>query len=199
MTARNGKPCKRCGTSEWYDSGNCKHCSRERSRKWKVQNPERNKEITQEWRDNNRERMYEHSRRWHKENPDKVNRVKRRWRKRHPEKQKRAQQNWAKNNPEKVSAKAHRYRARKLSNGGSYTVEQWHRLCKKYDNQCAVPGCDRTDLEPDHVVPISKGGSNDITNIQPLCVHHNRSKSDKIIDYRKNGRIKSWIQRRLFS
>jgi len=35
-------------------------------------------------------------------------------------------------------------------------------------------------LEFDHIVPVSKGGSNTVRNIQLLCEKCNRKKSDKI-------------------
>jgi 5-methylcytosine-specific restriction endonuclease McrA len=142
--------------------------------------------------------MYEHTERWHARNPEKVRDIKRRWRRNNPEKQKEASSNWAKRNPEKVAEKAHRRRARVLGNGGSYTIGEWQALCRQYGDKCAVPGCERTDLEPDHVVPISKGGQNDIANIQPLCVHHNRSKSDMTIDYRNKPGLRRWLQTKLF-
>lgn len=32
--------------------------------------------------------------------------------------------------------------------------------------------------EVDHIKPIAKGGSNELKNLQPLCIKANRSKSD---------------------
>jgi 5-methylcytosine-specific restriction endonuclease McrA len=56
-------------------------------------------------------------------------------------------------------------------------------LCEKYHKRCLC--CDkRRKLTADHVIPVSKGGTSDISNIQPLCQPCNSSKGAKIIDYR---------------
>ena len=39
-------------------------------------------------------------------------------------------------------------------------------------------------LEADHVVPLTRGGSDDISNIQPLYGSCNRKKFVDIVDYR---------------
>ena len=36
-------------------------------------------------------------------------------------------------------------------------------------------------LEIDHVVPLSRGGSDDLGNLQWLCDHHNSKKRDKVL------------------
>lgn len=45
--------------------------------------------------------------------------------------------------------------------------------------QCAKCGS-RVNLEYDHIVPVSKGGSNTTRNVELLCESCNRSKSDSI-------------------
>ena len=55
-------------------------------------------------------------------------------------------------------------------------VEVWRRDAGK----CARCGS-REKLEYDHIVPISKGGSNTARNIELLCEMHNRSKSDNVV------------------
>ena len=45
--------------------------------------------------------------------------------------------------------------------------------------KCAMCGAIE-NLSIDHIVPLSKGGSDDINNLQILCRTHNSSKSDKL-------------------
>ena len=58
----------------------------------------------------------------------------------------------------------------------------------KRDRVCQLCGVGRNDavLEVDHIVPRSKGGSNDPDNLQVLCARCNRGKSNRDdTDYRK--------------
>lgn len=55
-------------------------------------------------------------------------------------------------------------------------IEVWRRDGGK----CARCGS-REKLEYDHIVPISKGGSNTARNIELLCEKHNRSKSNNVV------------------
>ena len=50
-----------------------------------------------------------------------------------------------------------------------------------YSARCAPCGATSKDrrIEVDHIVPRSKGGSNDISNLQALCDECNRGKSNK--------------------
>lgn len=74
----------------------------------------------------------------------------------------------------------------KRANGGSHSYKEWHELKEKYNFSCLA--CGRAEpevcLTEDHIVPISKGGNDDISNIQPLCKRCNTSKLNKTIDYR---------------
>lgn len=93
---------------------------------------------------------------------------------------------WIKNNPEKNTANATRYQKRKKANGGSHTEEQWQELKYQTGNKCMCCQASGDDkiLQRDHVIPVSKGGTNNIDNIQVLCRECNCSKAQKEIDYR---------------
>jgi 5-methylcytosine-specific restriction endonuclease McrA len=80
--------------------------------------------------------------------------------------------------------KARSYRARRLGAIGTHNDVEFYDLCEQYGFVCLACGS-RDSLTRDHVIPLSKGGSDEITNIQPLCHRCNSGKRDKAIDYRK--------------
>jgi 5-methylcytosine-specific restriction endonuclease McrA len=88
--------------------------------------------------------------------------------------------------PDYTKAKQQEYRARELAAGGCFTAQEWRDLCDLYNHTCLCCGKKEPEvtLGPDHVVPLSRGGSNDIGNIQPLCFPCNNRKRARIIDYR---------------
>lgn len=92
-------------------------------------------------------------------------------------------QKWSRDNLDRGRWYAHRHRTKKSQNGGEYTIDEWQALCDHYGNKCLA--CGRQEpLTADHVIPVSKGGRNDISNIQPLCKSCNSSKGTRTIDYR---------------
>lgn len=74
-------------------------------------------------------------------------------------------------------------RARKHAARGEFSIEIWERILDTYGHKCLCCGATE-DLQPDHIVPLSKGGAHDAGNIQPLCGFCNRRKQADIIDYR---------------
>lgn len=70
-----------------------------------------------------------------------------------------------------------RYNARKRGAGGSHTLDEWIELKRKHKFKCSKCRKKRK-LTRDHIRPVSKGGSDFIENIQPLCQPCNSSKRD---------------------
>lgn len=86
--------------------------------------------------------------------------------------------NWIAAHPEHVR---HYHRIRKSIKRGSrgkYTLGEWLALKRAYLFTC--PACGESEpqikLTVDHIIPISKGGSNTSDNIQPLCGSCNTKK-----------------------
>jgi 5-methylcytosine-specific restriction endonuclease McrA len=81
-------------------------------------------------------------------------------------------------------------RLRELHAEGSHTLKEWLDCLKRFGFRCVCCGVDATAIEgtltKDHVVPLLHGGSNFISNIQPLCRPCNSRKGAKTIDYRDN-------------
>lgn len=81
-------------------------------------------------------------------------------------------------------------RARERGSEGSFTRQEWKTLCARFANRCLCCGDHSSDskLTVDHVVPVSKGGSSYISNIQPLCLRCNTKKGARFGDFRTPGR-----------
>jgi 5-methylcytosine-specific restriction endonuclease McrA len=92
---------------------------------------------------------------------------------------------WRKKNMEKVLYWNLQWKIRRKSVNGTHTLEEWLNLKAQYNWTC--PACRRREpqirLTEDHIIPTSKGGSNNIENIQPLCRNCNSKKNVRIVKY----------------
>lgn len=200
MTKKNGLPCKKCGTSEWSANGSCKKCKNDSGRRWRQENPNEARELDRERRNKYREKRAEYDKLYRITHPDKMaekaERAKRNGRL--SDRKKEYNRKWVQNNPEKNAAKKNRYRTRKTAAGGSYTADEFKALCNHYGNKCLRCGRENVKLTPDHVLPVIKGGSSNINNIQPLCSSCNSAKGGRHIDYRPDAGPLRWLQAKLF-
>lgn len=94
--------------------------------------------------------------------------------------------NWKKQNP--IKAQIADRKAKIKRRGllvGSFTFGEWQTMKIQYGHRC--PCCKKQEpeikLTIDHIIPVSKGGSNFIENIQPLCHNCNSKKYTKIIRF----------------
>ena len=159
----------------------------ERERKRREEHPIRYARLKREEYLRNREKRLITNKEYNKKHRLEKALASREWRKKHPRKAKAL----------RLKGK-HIRRARLVNAKGFFTFQEFRRLCKKCGYRCLC--CGKTEkqlcrlqriLVPDHVRSISRGGSNEISNIQPLC-HAvsggrggcNNAKHTQEIDYR---------------
>jgi 5-methylcytosine-specific restriction endonuclease McrA len=79
-------------------------------------------------------------------------------------------------------------RAARLKNAeGTHTFAEWETLKAQYNWKC--PCCGRSEptikLTQDHIIPLIRGGSDNIENIQPLCQSCNSIKGTTTKQYER--------------
>jgi 5-methylcytosine-specific restriction endonuclease McrA len=75
----------------------------------------------------------------------------------------------------------HKYRGLRKGAEGSFTEKEFRLKCESIGNKCVYCGKSGMKLVPDHIIPLSRGGSNFIANINPSCVSCNNSKRDMLV------------------
>ena len=87
---------------------------------------------------------------------------------------------WRARNPEKCKAYRQasqaRRRAVKIGCEGKHSAKEWLDKKSQYGFRCAYCHKKLRRLTTDHIVPLSKGGTDYIYNIVPACKHCNSSK-----------------------
>jgi len=86
---------------------------------------------------------------------------------------------WVRDNPEKRKVIALRHEALKHGAVGSHSGDEWIALIELLNHKCNECWKYIKNLTQDHIIPLTKGGSDFIDNIQPLCQSCNSSKHAK--------------------
>lgn len=100
---------------------------------------------------------------------------------------------WIKNNPEKVrhyhrtnysrNKEVKRLYSRLRNTAKIREKAEWVKICESQDfrcNHCLQVGTIHT-LQIDHIVPFSRGGSNNLSNLQALCGTCNKRKGNRFV------------------
>ena len=154
----------------------------------------RSPEYMREYRIKNKDRINENKRRWRKEKREKHLAWQREYRERNREKLREWHREAARKNPEKFAAYSRKKRALKQSNNHKYysvdeVLEVYGTKCHICQEEIDLSAPRLTGVEGwqyslhiDHLIPISKGGDDNIDNVRPAHAICNLQKGDRIKD-----------------
>lgn len=101
------------------------------------------------------------------------------WAARNPEKRKKIKDRWRAKNKERTNYLTRQYLYRRKNAQGSLSFEE-ERYLKGQFSRC--PYCNvNKPTTIDHVIPLSKGGTNDLGNLLYVCVSCNSKKRAKLL------------------
>jgi len=165
---------------------------------WRIKNKERMKELAKLWAKRNPEKVrqklikYKTSEKgklklklYRQKNYEKLLEKARIWKKEHKEYVNTYRNGWVKTRRGKLMKKVNqiRHRARRKNAQGNFTINEWLEI-RNRSPMC--PACGRfvecENLTVDHIIPITKGGTNYISNIQPLCALCNSTKNNFVME-----------------
>lgn len=155
-------------------------------------NPELCNQRTQAWRDKNRDRLRAYdaaryredidasraeSRAYYRRNAEAMQANSKRWFAANRDRARALAREWGSNNPGKMAQ--YRQNRRALENGavGSFLADDIARLIEAQGGCCKVCG-EKRNLTVDHILALSRGGSNWPSNLQMLCRPCNSSKKN---------------------
>jgi 5-methylcytosine-specific restriction endonuclease McrA len=151
--------------------------NRDRSAKFRAENPERAKAENEAWRIKNREHARLKTIAWREANPGRAAIASRAWSEKNRERDRANSLLWQKNNPDRCKIRNHNYRARKAGRG-KLSAGLVELLLSEQGARCPYCWTDISQSERhlDHYMPLALGGRNEDGNMQLLCPRCNCSK-----------------------
>lgn len=154
---------------------------READRRYYHNNIEKERERDKQWRHQHRHIVSLRNRRYRLLNPDKNRQRITQWRYDNPDKARAISHRSYRANPKQKLVHNHRRRARLAAAEGTFTEAEVQQLYAEQGGKCFHCACELNDVfDRDHWIPLSRGGSNWISNIRLLCDFCNSSKHNKL-------------------
>jgi 5-methylcytosine-specific restriction endonuclease McrA len=169
--------CKKCRSlQKAAQFQNNKPTMMRRNQEYAANNKEKMYEYTKKWRGKNKERFKSKQNEWKKSNPE----YHQKWYAENSDRRREVAKIWRDNNPEKVKAIIHKRRALESNAEGYFLPSDIKRIMEMQRSKCAI--CRRSiknKYHIDHIMPLSRGGTNWPHNLQLLCPSCNVRKSTK--------------------
>jgi 5-methylcytosine-specific restriction endonuclease McrA len=174
------KPIGEFHKGEKYKGGirsQCKKCAHKQVGEWQKNNPDKVKESRQKsWENHREERNTKRRKRPIDWQPMTKAEISQRYYQRHRDEVRERSKTWN-IDPIKVKIKKYRRRAREYNAQGYATAEQIKSRIKMFGGKCWICGKDYQEI--DHVIALSRGGSNWPANLRPICKSCNSGKQGR--------------------
>lgn len=162
--------CKACGIQLTPESkvrgrASCKPCEVDRVRAWRAANPTKKRALDARDRVSRKAQRALYDAQWRAANPERV----KAWHKR-----------CKAGRMALIRQENKNYRARRKGAVGAHSLRDVQRLFRRFGGSCFY--CRTASATTvDHVIPLSRGGSNSIGNIVPACLSCNSRKNARTV------------------
>lgn len=147
---------------------------------WCEANPGRNSANAKAWREANPEKSKASNRAWADANPEAKRAYCKAYRASNLERCRAREKDWRTANHSRVLANNRNREALQKNACGNHSAEDVEAILKAQRHKCAMCRASvKKSRHVDHIMPLSKGGSNWPSNLQALCPNCNVRKQDK--------------------
>lgn len=162
----------------------CRYCHRKVGNEWTNNNPEKSRSVSKKSYEKNKEKNQRRSLNYYHDNKQDRLGYNRVYRQENTPKETNRNKKYRRTHPEITANKSRNRRARKNGNGGSHTVDDIINQLKSQKHRCywCNKNLQTRKYHVDHVIPLSKGGKNDPSNIVISCPICNLTKGDKTLE-----------------
>lgn len=154
----------------------------EEKKEWYYQNKDDPivKSKKRAYEDSHKDSIKQYQEEYRKTHKDQISANKKQYHEKNKERRSKYMRGYFQNHKREAYIRWRNYQLRKRGSGGSHTLEEWLDMLEEHRHCCHYCGERFERLERDHVIPISKGGTDYISNIVPACRICNAKKGAKI-------------------
>ncbi|SRR5258708_7584379 len=162
----------------------------ERDKKQKIHNPGGQSKRSRTYRKRHHVRLLTQQRAERYAHPERNRQWSRDYRKRHPGRAAIITRRWRVNHRDRANVCKRNYYARKRQAQGSHTAQDVQKQYERQKGKCYYCKRKLATYHVDHVIPLSRGGSNGPENLVIACPSCNSSKHNKLLhEWPKGGRL----------